>query len=65
VTLAQPIGALWTVREANVLTKLGVDIAEIKRKEARRDVAFQVTEAYYRLLRPSRWPRLPKNRSTR
>jgi len=50
VTLAQPIGALWTVREANILTKLGVDIAEIKRKEARRDVAFQVTEAYYRLL---------------
>jgi outer membrane protein TolC len=50
VTLAQPIGALWTVREANVLTKLGVDIAEIKRKSARRDVAFQVTEAYYRLL---------------
>ena len=50
VTLAQPIGALWTVREANVLTKLGVDLAEIKRKEARRDVAFQVTEAYYRLL---------------
>jgi outer membrane protein len=50
MTLVQPIGALWTVREANVLTKLGVDIAEIKRKEARRDVAFQVTEAYYRLL---------------
>jgi outer membrane protein len=50
VTLAQPIGALWTVREANVLTKLGVDIAEIKRREARRDVAFEVTEAYYRLL---------------
>ncbi|HEX7501610.1 MAG TPA: TolC family protein, partial [Polyangia bacterium] len=50
VTLAQPIGALWTVREANVLTKLGVDVAEIKRRSARRDVAFQVTEAYYRLL---------------
>jgi outer membrane protein TolC len=50
VTLAQPIGALWTVREASVLTKLGVDVAEIKRKEARRNVAFQVTEAYYRLL---------------
>ena len=50
VTLAQPIGALWTSREANVLTKLGVDVAEIKRKSARRDVAFQVTEAYYRLL---------------
>jgi len=50
VTLAQPIGALWTVCEANILTKLGVDIAEIKRRTARRDVAFQVTEAYYQLL---------------
>ena len=50
VTAAQPIGALWTVREANVLTKLGIDVAEIKRKSARRDVAFQVTEGYYRLL---------------
>jgi outer membrane protein TolC len=49
-TLAQPIAALWTVHEANILTKLGVDVAEIKRKTARRDVAFQVTEAYYRLL---------------
>jgi outer membrane protein TolC len=50
VTLAQPLGALWTIREANVLAKLGIDVAEIKRKSARRDVAYQVTEAYYRLL---------------
>lgn len=49
-TIAQPIGALWTVREANVLTRLGIDLAEIRRKTARRDVAFQITEAYYRLL---------------
>jgi outer membrane protein TolC len=49
-TIAQPIGALWTVREANVLAKLGIDVAEIKRKSALRDVAYQVTEAYYRLL---------------
>jgi outer membrane protein len=49
-TLAQPIGALWTIHEANVLTKLGIDVAEIKRKSIRRDIAFQVTEAYYRLL---------------
>jgi outer membrane protein len=49
-TVAQPIGALWTVREGNALAKLGIDIAEIKRKSTRRDVAFQVTEAYYRLL---------------
>jgi outer membrane protein TolC len=54
VTLAQPIGALWTIHEANVLAKLGIDVAEIKRKAARRDVAFQVTEAYYRLLQAKR-----------
>ncbi len=50
VTIAQPIGALWTVREANVLTGLGIDVAELRRKSAQRDVAFQVTEAYYHLL---------------
>jgi outer membrane protein len=54
VTLAQPIGALWTVREANVLAKLGIDVAEIKRKSAERDVAYQVTEAYLRLLQAQR-----------
>jgi len=54
VTLAQPIGALWTIRESNVLAKLGIDVAEIKRKSARRDVAYQVTEAYYRLLQAER-----------
>lgn len=53
-TLAQPIGALWTVREANVLAKLGIDVAEIRRKTARRDVAYQVTEAYYRVLEAKR-----------
>ena len=49
-TLVQPIAALWTVREGNTLARLGIDVAEIKRKSARRDVAYQVTEAYYRLL---------------
>jgi outer membrane protein TolC len=53
-TIAQPIASLWTVREANELAKLGVDVAEIKRKAAQRDVAFQVTEAYYRLLQAKR-----------
>jgi outer membrane protein len=53
-TAVQPIGALWTVREANVLAKLGIDVAEIRRKSARRDVAYQVTEAYYRLLQAKR-----------
>jgi outer membrane protein len=53
-TIAQPIASLWTVREANELTRLGVDVAEIKRKSAQRDVAFQITEAYYRLLQAKR-----------
>ena len=53
-TIAQPIGALWTVREANVLTSLGIDVAEIHRGSAQRDVAYQVTEAYYRLLQAER-----------
>jgi outer membrane protein len=53
-TLAQPIGALWTIYEANQLAKLGIDVAEIKRKAARRDVAYQVTEAYYRVLQAKR-----------
>jgi outer membrane protein TolC len=54
VTLAQPLGALWTVYEANQLAKLGIDVAEIKRKAAKRDVAYQVTEAYYRVLQAKR-----------
>ena len=54
VTLAQPIASLWTISEANQLAKLGIDVAEIKRKSAQRDVAFQVTEAYYRLLQAKR-----------
>jgi outer membrane protein len=54
VTLAQPIGALWTIREANTLAELGVDVAEIRRRTARRDVVYQVTEAYYRLLQAKR-----------
>ncbi len=53
-TIAQPIASLWTVHEANQLAKLGIDVAEIKRKSAQRDVAFQVTEAYYRLLQAKR-----------
>jgi outer membrane protein TolC len=53
-TIVQPIASLWTVSEANQLAKLGIDVAEIKRKSAQRDVAYQVTEAYYRLLQAKR-----------
>jgi outer membrane protein len=33
---------------------MGVDLAELQRKAARRDIAFQVTEAYYRVLQAMR-----------
>jgi outer membrane protein TolC len=53
-TVAQPIGALWTVREANLLAQLGIDVAEIRRRTARRDISYQVVEAYYRVLEAKR-----------
>ena len=54
VTLAQPIASLWTINEGYALRKMGVDLAGLQRKAARRDVAFQVTEAYYRVLQAMR-----------
>ena len=53
-TLAQPLTSLWTIKEGYALRQMGVDVAEIQRKSARRDVAFQVTEAYYRVLQAMR-----------
>jgi outer membrane protein TolC len=53
-TLAQPITSLWTIKEGYSLRQIGVDVAEIQQKSARRDVAFQVTEAYYRVLQAMR-----------
>ncbi len=54
LTLGQPLGALWTIHEGYTLTKLGVDVARIQREVTRRNVAFQVTESYYRLLQAMR-----------
>jgi outer membrane protein TolC len=54
VTLAQPIASLWTINEGYALRKMGVDLAGLQRKAAHRDVAFQVTEAYYRVLQTMR-----------
>jgi outer membrane protein len=53
-TVVQPLGALWTIREANVLTSLGIDVARIKQRQAKRDLAYQVSEAYYRILQAKR-----------
>ena len=60
-TLVQPLGALWTIREANVLTSLGVDVAKIKQRQAKRDLAYQVTEAYYRILQAKRMAEVAQN----
>lgn len=54
LTLAQPLGALWTIHEGYALTKLGVDVAKIQRETAQRNVSFQVTEAYFRLMQAER-----------
>jgi outer membrane protein len=53
-TIAQPLGALWTIHEGYALTKLGVDVARIEREVSQRNVVFQVTEAYYRVLQAKR-----------
>ena len=53
-TVAQPIASLWTINEGYALRKMGVDLAGLQRKATRRDVAFQVTEAYYRVLQAMR-----------
>jgi outer membrane protein len=52
--VVQPLAALWTVKEGYALREMGVDVAGLGQKAARRDVAFQVAEAYYRLLQAMR-----------
>jgi outer membrane protein len=54
VTLAQPIASLWTIHDAAKLREIGVDVAKIRRESIRRDTAYQVIEAYYRLLQVMR-----------
>jgi outer membrane protein TolC len=60
-TLVQPLAALWTVKEGYDLRVLGVDVAQMGEKSARRDVAFQVAEAYYRLLQAMRMADVAQN----
>lgn len=54
VTIVQPLFALWPILEGYRIKDLGVDIARLKQAQARRDVTFQVTEAFYRLLQAQR-----------
>ncbi len=50
VTISQALTPLWTIREAETLRSLGVDIAEVQAERARHDMVFQVTQAFYRAL---------------
>ena len=53
-SLIQPVTGLWPIYESYKLRDLGVDVAKVHREAAKRDVAFQVTEAYLRTLELSR-----------
>jgi outer membrane protein TolC len=53
-TVTQPLTQLWMIYDQYQVQNLGVDVAAIKRQVTRREVAFQVTQAYYRLLEADR-----------
>ncbi len=54
VSLVQPLVPLWGIYEGYRGAALGVDLAELRRAGAQRDIAYQVTEAFYRLLQAMR-----------
>jgi outer membrane protein len=54
VSLIQPLTGLWAIYDQYKVQDLGVDVAALKRLVTRREVAFQVTQAYYRLLEAQR-----------
>ncbi len=49
-SLIQPLSGLWPIYENYKLQEMGVDVAKVRRVATKRDVAFQVTEAYLRIL---------------
>ena len=53
-TLSQPLTGLWSIYDQYKVQELGVDVAAIKRRVTRREVAFQVVQGYYRLLEAER-----------
>jgi len=54
VSLIQPLSGLWPIYENYKLRDLGIDVATVHRQATRRDVAFQVTEAYLRTVETAR-----------
>jgi outer membrane protein len=53
-SLTQPLTGLWSIYDQYKVQQLGVDVAAIKRRVTRREVAFQVVQGYYRLLEAQR-----------
>ncbi len=53
-SLIQPLTALWALYDRYQIASYGVDVAALKQRVARRELAFQVSEAYYRLLEAGR-----------
>jgi outer membrane protein TolC len=54
VSLVEPFGSLWSIFEGYNVRALGVDIAKIRREITRRDLAYHVSEAFYRLVQAER-----------
>jgi outer membrane protein len=54
VSVIQPLTPLWGIYDQYKVQDLGVDVAEIQRGVTRREIAFRVVEAYYRLLENQR-----------
>jgi len=54
LSLIQPLTSLWGIYEAYKVKELGVDVAKVKQAAARRNTAFQVTEAFFRVLQAMR-----------
>jgi outer membrane protein len=53
-SVTQPITALFAIYDAFKVRDLGVDIAMVKHEASRRQTAYRVIEAYYRLLQAER-----------
>jgi outer membrane protein len=54
VSAVQPLTQLFAIYDQYKLQEFGVDVASLRRAATRRDIAFRVIEAYYRLLESSR-----------
>ena len=53
-SLIQPLTNLWSIYDQLKVQQFGVDVAAIKRRVTRREIAFQVIQGYYRLLESQR-----------